>query len=175
MAKKAKMNEEVKRPSDPTAPRPRLNKLRVSNFRCIGDQPVEIELDDIVILVGPNNVGKTSILRAYEVVMMHGSREGELTIEDFPNGKLNAQQEPTIELESVVFEKTAPGEKWVRTDETTGEMFVRERWSWSTPGPPKKVGWDVAANDWHPDEGPWGAPNVAQAYRPQPHVVDAFQ
>lgn len=28
-------------------PRPRLHKLRVSNFRCIGPTPVEIELDDI--------------------------------------------------------------------------------------------------------------------------------
>jgi len=55
------------------APRPRLHKLRVRNFRCIGPTPVEIELDDIVVLVGPNNVGKSCILRAYEVVMLHGS------------------------------------------------------------------------------------------------------
>jgi putative ATP-dependent endonuclease of OLD family len=152
-----------------------LHKLTVSNFRCIGTVPVEIELDDIVVLVGPNNVGKRSILRAYEVVMEHGSNEGNLTVDDFPDGKPTSDRMPTIELETVVYEKTAPGDKWVRTDPETNEMFVREKWTWSSPGPPKKVGWDVAAGDWHASEGPWGAPNVAQAYRPQPHRVGAFQ
>ncbi len=159
----------------PQAPRPRLNKLKVSNFRCIGSQPVEVELDDIVILVGPNNSGKTAIMRAYQIVMQHGSAEGNLTQEDFPDGEIVQGRLPTIELETVVFEKTAPGERWVRTDPETNEMFVREKWEWSQPGPPKKVGWDVAANDWHATEGPWGFPNVAQAYRPEAHNISAFQ
>jgi putative ATP-dependent endonuclease of OLD family len=159
----------------PQAPRPRLHKLKVRNFRCIGPEPVEIELDDIIVLVGPNNSGKSCILRAYQVVMEHGSAEGELKIDDFPNGKVNPLALPMIELETVVFEETAPGAKWVRTDPQTGEMLVREKWTWNSPGPPKKVGWDVAADKWHDSEGPWGFPNVAQAYRPQPHRVDAFQ
>jgi putative ATP-dependent endonuclease of OLD family len=160
----------------PVGPRPRLHKLRVSNFRSIGPVPVEIELDDIVVLVGPNNAGKSSILRAYKVVMDQGSSEGELTQDDFPNCTIpvGGDEFPTIELETVVFEKTAPGDKWVRTDSTTNDMFVREKWTWTAPGPPKKVGWDVAANDWHASEGPWGAPHVAQAYRPKPHYVTAF-
>jgi len=53
-------------------------------------------------------------------------------------------------------------------------MFVREKWTWTAPGHPDKVGWDVAAAAWHTSEGPWGAPNVAQFYRPQPHYVTAF-
>ena len=48
----------------PPVPRPRLHKLTVSNFRCIGSTPFEIELDDIVVLVGPNNCGKTTFLQA---------------------------------------------------------------------------------------------------------------
>lgn len=173
---KRKSTEEPKiAEAKPAVPRPRLHKLTVSNFRCIGDTPVEIELDDIVVLVGPNNAGKTSILRAYEVVMQHGSKEGELTRDDFPNGIPDPTHLPTIELETVVFEKTAPGERWVRTDAVAGEMFVREKWTWTDAGAPKKVGWDVAANNWHASEGPWGAPNVAQAYRPQAHQVGAFQ
>ena len=155
-------------------PRPRLHSLTVRNFRAIGNSPVTVELDDIVVLVGPNNAGKSSILRAYEVVMFHGSKDGELTIDDFPNGAISTGSLPTIELETVVFDKTAPGEKWVRTD-AENEMFVRERWTWTSPGTPKKVGWDVSAGDWHSSEGPWGAPNVAQAYRPKPHRVSAFR
>jgi len=40
-----------------TVNRPRLHKLIIKNFRSIGADPVEIELDNIVVLVGPNNVG----------------------------------------------------------------------------------------------------------------------
>jgi putative ATP-dependent endonuclease of OLD family len=173
-AKKTKV-EEITTPTTSQSPRPRLHKLTVRNFRCIGPDPVEIELDDIVVLVGPNNAGKSSVLRAYEVVMEHGSNEGKLTIDDFPLGKLDDQNQPTIELETVVYEKTAPGERWVKTDPVSNEMFVREKWTWSEPGSPKKVGWDVSSDSWHASEGPWGAPNIAQAYRPQAHRVGAFQ
>lgn len=38
-------------------PRPRLQKLSVKNFRAIGSTAVEIALDDIVVLVGPNKCG----------------------------------------------------------------------------------------------------------------------
>ena len=143
--KKAKTEEKSIEPTS-QSPRPRLHKLTVSNFRCIGSQPVEIELDDIVVLVGPNNAGKSSILRAYEVVMEHGSNEGKLTLDDFPLGKIDEENQPTIELVTVVFEKTAPGEQWIMIDPASREMFVREKWTWNQPGSPKKVGWAKEVN-----------------------------
>ncbi len=73
------------------ASRPRLHKLIIKNFRAIGQAPIEVELDDIVVLVGPNNAGKSSILRAYEIVMQQGSNEGKLTPDDFPNGVVDHQ------------------------------------------------------------------------------------
>lgn len=155
-------------------PRPRLQKLTVRNFRAIGSEPISVELDDIVVLVGPNNSGKSSILRAYEVVMQHGSKEGELFQEDFPNSTVDEKNPIEIELETVVYDAKAPGEKWIRKDEASGEMFVREKWTWTQPGKPKKVGWDVANNKWDEKEGPWGAPGVAQPARPEPHRILAF-
>ncbi|MBY0579810.1 MAG: AAA family ATPase [Burkholderiales bacterium] len=157
-----------------TVPRPRLHRLTVKNFRAIGSEPVTLELDDIVVLVGPNNSGKSSILRAYEVVMLHGSKDGKLTQEDFPNAVISAESPIEIELETVVYDAKAPGEKWIRRDEATGDMFVREKWTWVTHGDPKKVGWDVAAGGWHEKEGPWGAAGVAQPARPEPHRIQAF-
>lgn len=157
-----------------SVPRPRLHRLTVKNFRAIGSEPVSIELDDIVVLVGPNNSGKSSILRAYEVVMLHGSKEGKLIQEDFPNAVISAENPIEIELETVVYDAKAPGEKWIRRDDATGDMFVREKWTWVTPGDPKKVGWDVAAGGWHEKEGPWGAAGVAQPARPEPHRIRAF-
>jgi putative ATP-dependent endonuclease of OLD family len=154
--------------------RPRLRKLTVKNFRCIGPTPVEIELDEIVVLVGPNNVGKSSILRAYEVAMEEASKAGHLTIHDFPNEEIDTDNLPTIELETIVFDEGEPGKGWVKIDDVSGEKIVREKWSWAEPGKASRVGWDVKTNDWHETKRPWGAAGVAQAYRPEPHRVDAF-
>lgn len=156
-------------------PRPRLRRLSIRNFRAIGADAVTIDLDDIVVLVGPNNSGKSSILRAYEVVMQQGSNEGKLRLEDFPNDVVDQAALPEIELTTVVHEETLPGSRWVAKNEVTGEMLVREKWTY--PGPsmePRKVGWEVATNGWHESEGPWGLPGVAQIARPEPHRVHAF-
>ncbi len=154
--------------------RPRLHKLVIRNFRAIGNEPVTVELDDIVVLVGPNNCGKSSVLRAYQLVMQQGSKEGDLAQDDFPNSKIDPEHPVEIELETVVFDEAAPGAKWIRKDEASGDMFVREKWTWTQPGKPKKVGWDVATDGWAEDGGPWGAAQVAQAGRPEPHRIEAF-
>jgi putative ATP-dependent endonuclease of OLD family len=56
-------------------------------FPVYRGKPVTIELDEIVVLVGPNNAGKSSILRAYEVVMQSGKAKY-LDVDGFPNGVL---------------------------------------------------------------------------------------
>lgn len=94
MVKKTKVVEAS--PAVALGPRPRLVKLIIKNFRCIGTTPVSIDLDNIVVLAGPNNVGKSSVLKAYELVMSEGSAEGHLTIEDFPSGKVDAGAIPEI-------------------------------------------------------------------------------
>lgn len=152
--------------------RPRLSKLTIKNFRCIGQTPVEIELDDIVVLVGPNNAGKSSILRAYEVVMSEGSQAGKLTRDDFPNGEIRPDALPEIELHTIVY-NDLPGQRWIHTDPLTGELLVRERWLWRDIGDPIRQGYDVEKGAWD-DQVPWGAANIANSRRPQPHRVDAF-
>lgn len=159
-------------PEDKTIPRPRLSKLIIKNFRTIGKIPVEIFLDDIVVLVGANNVGKSSILRAYEVAMSTGSKAGYLTIDDFPNNKVDLENLPEIEVHTIISENK-PGEQWIQRL-PNGEMLIREKWTWSSPAmEPKRRGFDVVENDWV-DKVPWGAPNVANAYRPKVHRIDAF-
>ena len=69
---------------NPEVQKPRLKKLQIKNFRCIGSTPVNIDLNEIVILVGANNVGKSSILKAYEVAMSQGSAKAKLKLDDFP-------------------------------------------------------------------------------------------
>lgn len=160
------------------APRARMHKLTIRNFRGIGKQPVEIELDDIVVLVGANNTGKSSILRAYELVMAVGTK-GDMAIEDFPGGTIPAggladDEVPTIELETVLYaESKVPAKHWIDTRDN-GDRHVRERWRWRSPGKPEKRGFNVEAGDWDADHGPWGVASVAQANRPATHRIEAF-
>lgn len=156
---------------NPEIPKPRLRKLIIKNYRCIGSTPVEIDLNDIVVLVGANNVGKSSILKAYDLAMSQGSSRADLTIEDFPNNKIDENNLPEIELHTIVYDNT-PGDRWIHKLEK-GEMLVKERWLWHSEGKPKREGWDVEVGGWS-ENVPWGAPNIANARRPEPHRVDAF-
>jgi putative ATP-dependent endonuclease of OLD family len=163
---------------DQVAPRARMHRLVIKNFRAIGKQAVEIELDDIVVLVGANNTGKSSILRAYQLVMESGAK-GDLLAEDFPGGYvadsvLKDEDMPSIELETVLFENSKPpAEKWIDV-RPNGDRHVRERWTWRVPGRPEKRGFNVDLKAWDKDHGPWGTASVAQANRPEMHRIEAF-
>lgn len=152
--------------------KPRLVKLTIRNFRCIGPKAVEIDLDDIVVLVGANNAGKSSILKAYEIVMSDGSKKGELTLDDFPENKVDPTNLPQIELHTIVYDEGV-GSHWIKKV-ADNEYLVKERWTWNGVGKPKRQGWDVTTNDWHPSSFPFGPANIANARRPEPHRVDAF-
>ena len=151
----------------------KVKRLIIKNFRCIGSDPVEIDLDDIVVLVGPNNAGKSTILRAYEVVMSHGSAEGKLRIEDYPREQCEPDCIPEIELQTYVFDNL-PSKQWLHVEKGTGKTFIRERWRWEAVGKdPKRQGRRADAEDWD-EKVPWGAPGIAKSRRPIPHRVDAF-
>lgn len=150
----------------------KVRKLIIRNFCCIGNTPVEIELDQIVVLVGPNNAGKSTILRAYEKIT--GSSQPELALSEFHLERVNPDSLPEIELHTAIIDvENLPGQSWI--DRTSGENIVRERWIWQQPGKGggKRQGFDVASNTWV-EKVPWGAANVANANRPLAHRIEAF-
>jgi len=147
----------------------KLRKIIITNLGCIGTTPVSIDLDDIVVLVGKNNTGKSTILRAYEVLFT--SSKPTLTLDDFPNGKVDAEHLPTIELHTKA-NAIPPGNRWIGL--VDGENIVRERWIREKQGDEaKRQGFDVTTNEWS-ENVPWGAPNVANSRRPRPHRIHAF-
>lgn len=156
---------------NPEVQKPRLTKLLIKNFRCIGSTSVNIDLNEIVVLVGANNVGKSSILKAYEVAMSQGSAKAKLKLDDFPNNIIDPDNLPEIELHTIVYDNS-PGEQWITTLQN-GERLVKERWTWKGEGDPIRQGWNAQDNSWS-EKVPWGAPNVANSRRPEPHRVDAF-
>ncbi|MBE3040132.1 MAG: AAA family ATPase, partial [Chloroflexi bacterium] len=51
----------------------KLRAVRILNFGCIDAEGCEVEIDRIVVLIGPNNAGKSTILDAYEAFASTGS------------------------------------------------------------------------------------------------------
>lgn len=154
--------------------RQQLKSITIKNYRAIGPTGVYIKVDDIIVLVGPNNSGKSSILRAYEIIMDGSAEKATLSIDDFHNE--DASNIPEIVLETYVNEKNKPGEKWII--KTDGPWYVRERWTWPNPGQGGvRVGWNAQLGKWADDEKekhPWGANNVANSKRPEPCRIEAF-
>jgi putative ATP-dependent endonuclease of OLD family len=48
-----------------------LIRLRLSGFRCLGAEPVELTFEKLTFLLGPNGTGKTTFLHA--LARMFGS------------------------------------------------------------------------------------------------------
>lgn len=153
---------------------PSIKKLKIKNFGCIGSEPVELDIDKIVVLVGPNNAGKSTILKAYEAV----TDCLKLEQDDFHNRQVSAEDHPEIEVHSVAVEENKPGDEWC-SNQGDGTFLVKERWKWTaTNRDPERVGYNFTLGRWAQDSDqekmPWGMNNVAKARRPKPHRVNTF-
>ncbi len=124
----------------------KLKALKITNFGCIDDAGYEFDLDDIVVLIGPNNVGKSSILDAYEAFASVGAP---LALEYFRN------QDPNNPIVIIaVFTDLSPedidrlGAKWKHSDEKYGEC-LKVKWKWSAADQKgEKFSWDPDLHDW---------------------------
>lgn len=153
---------------------PSIKKLIIKNFGCIGNTPVELDIDKIVVLVGPNNAGKSTILRAYEAV----TDCIKLEEDDFHNKQVAVDNYPEIEVHSISTNENKPGEEWC-LDQGNETFLVREKWTWlGTNKEPERVGFNVNLDRWakgtDKEKMPWGPNNVAKARRPKPHRVNTF-
>ncbi len=153
---------------------PSIKKLKIKNFGCIGSEQVELDIDNIVVLVGPNNAGKSTILKAYEAV----TDCLKLEQDDFHNKQVSVDNYPEIEVHSVAVDENKPGEEWCESL-GGGAFLVKEKWKWTgTNREPERVGFNVRLDRWaengDSEKMPWGMNNVAKARRPKPHRVNTF-
>lgn len=124
----------------------KLRALTVTNFAGIGDPGVTIPIDDIVVLTGPNNSGKSSILAAYRAFASTGS--------PLPIRAFRDEDESLTVVVSGVFsdltdeDREIVGTKWEFDDPSFG-MIIRLKWEWSAAGDKaQKFSWDNDATDW---------------------------
>lgn len=147
----------------------KLVKMRIVNFGCFGSDGVEISLDNIVCLVGPNNVGKSTVLRAYEAAVS----SCDLKPEDIYAGAngLSASVELWIHIPAGA---ENIDEKW---KEHKGEMLlVRSKWEWpGTGGKPSRATWDPERGEYAQDTKASGLDTVFSSRLPQPFRIGALE
>lgn len=143
--------------------------MRIVNFGCIGPEGLTIQLDNIVCLVGANNVGKSTVLRAYEAAadtlpltsdeIHHNAGEAGATVElwvHIPQGTPNI------------------AEKWIEED---GPLrMIRARWVWGrTGGPPVRGTWDPELGDYSTEFNASGVDAVFSSRLPRPFRIGSLE
>jgi putative ATP-dependent endonuclease of the OLD family len=108
----------------------RLAELIIENYRGIGE-PIRIKIDKIIVLIGNNNVGKSTIINAYEVFASMGLP---LDIKDFYN-----EDKTKIPKITGIFVDISPNdeiaEKWIHDDEQLGyKRCIKAQYRWLSPG-----------------------------------------
>lgn len=151
------------------ANRSKLVRIFVRNIGCIGDEGVEIRLDNVVCLVGKNNAGKSTILRAYELA------KGSVQFDEKTDRCLHA---PLDKPSEVLLEVHIPNgignvdSRWKEAKD--GLLIVKSRWQW---GPNKyqkiRTTWDPfggadGKGGWAEDGKAGGAGPVFNSRLPRP-------
>ncbi len=125
-------------------------------------------MDDIVCLVGANNTGKSTVLRAYEAAVT-----GAALTADEVSAK-GAGQPATVEL-WVHIPKDAENidAKW--KEDKDGMLLVRSKWTWpATGGKPVRTTWDPQTNDYAEDGKAAGLDAVFNSRLPRPFRIGSL-
>lgn len=149
----------------------KLVRMHICNLGCIGADGLDIALDNIVCLVGANNSGKSTVLRAYECAVgmkqlsaeeIHCSHEDKIASVELwvhiPHGVANVD------------------EKW-KTPE--GELLVvRSKWEWKCEGgkveKPVRTTWDPEQGQYATDAKASGIDQVFGSRLPQPFRIGSL-
>lgn len=124
----------------------KLIELQIKNFGCIDENGITIKIDDIVVLIGPNNVGKTISIRAYEVFANSGAV---LKNDDFyQNNENNAVEIVRVFGEITNEDKQQIGSKWIYKNSDNQDV-IKYKWRW------EKSGVKGEKYSWCNEEGKW--------------------
>ena len=124
----------------------KLIELQIKNFGCIDENGITIKIDDIVVLIGPNNVGKTTSIRAYEMFANSGTI---LKIDDFYQNNENNPVEIAGVFGGITNEdKQQIGEKWIYKNSDKQDV-IKYKWRW------EKSGVKGEKYSWCDKEGKW--------------------
>lgn len=149
--------------------RSKLLSISVFNLGCIGPEGLTIELDNILCLVGSNNTGKSTILRAYELAV---GTETYSIEKDYC--KRSKGQNSVIEICVHIPENTANiAEKWKEKKEDY--LVVKSKWEWDSLGKKVRYTWNPEIGSYSEDGNAAGLDNVFNSRLPTPFRIGALQ
>lgn len=143
----------------------RLAGLLIRNYKRISNTECGIRIDEIVVLIGRNNTGKSTVLDAYEAFASGGK---ELDESHFNNGDLTRPIEITGVFDRVSAEDLEViGKKWCYADAEYGEC-IKVKWVWTKPGQKaQKQSFNPETGQFE-DGGVGGWDSLIQSRIPQP-------
>ncbi len=158
----------------------RLDELKISNFRGLkgNNNIIKFSGANIIFLIGQNNVGKSTYLRAYEYFV--SSKQNAL-ITDFydSNNDHPIIIEGTFTIEegddaNTDFNKKNKEPEWISKWATDG-VIVKVRKKWDHPnGSFKKQTFDPQTEEWV-DNGFGGMDSLFTRYAPTPISINAME
>ena len=148
--------------------RSKLLDITITNLGCIGSESLTVSLDNILCLVGNNNSGKSTVLRAYELAV--GTEKYNVA---FDRSKLS-EGDTEIEISVHIPEGVANiAEKWKVIDKEL--RIVKSRWTWDLNGAPTRETYDPDLSDYSPDGNAAGLDNVFTSRLPKPFRIGALE
>lgn len=152
-----------------------LVRMRIANLGCVGPDGLDVALDNIVCLVGQNNTGKSTVLRAYEAAATNAElRSDEVFTKDASRHPGFARQEPVVELWVHLPEGTANVDaKWKQQE---GDLLlVRSKWTWPCEGgKPTRATWDPTAGEYATSDKASGLDSVFSSRLPRPFRIGSL-
>jgi len=146
----------------------KLIKIEIYNLGCISSEGLVVELDKMLCLVGPNNTGKSTVLRAYELAV------GNLSIKESDKCKMSEE----CELATVILHVHIPkgmaniDEKWKEKEEDL--LIVKSKWEWGEDGRPTRTTWNPELEEYSTDAKASGLDTVFSSRLPIPFRINAL-
>ena len=155
-----------------------LHKMKVCNFGYFGPEGAEIALDQIVVLVGTNNSGKSTVLRAYEAARDNETISPDEVFSKDPEKHPGfVKLPPTVELWVHIPEGAENIDpKW--KEHQDGMLLVRSKWTWPVEGgKPTRTTWNPQANEYAgaEDGRAAGLDNVFKSRLPKPFRIGSLK
>jgi len=149
--------------------RSKLLTISVANLGCIGNEGITVDLDNILCLVGDNNSGKSTILKAYELAVGSVSYS-----HDKDYCKRSVGENAQVEIAVHIPEGTANiAEKWKVAQ--GHYLIVKSRWEWDNHGVKTRRTFDPEIGEYSEDGNAAGLDNVFNSRLPVPFRIGALE